>query len=172
MSTLQFPANPAIGDTYDWDVYKYVWDGEKWKTKGIGYNPGNDLKEAIKQPFVTQINIGSFAVGLATLVSVPFRPRAIQAVVTQPSETTVRQSIGTGTFELDGSIRQYNNYSYDGCTSVSGSLIRMDAAGGVNIIKIGLAQPEWNPTTQLWDVKVNVIKTNGAPYWGTFTISP
>ena len=29
MSTLQFPANPAIGDTYDWDAYKYVWDGEK-----------------------------------------------------------------------------------------------------------------------------------------------
>lgn len=27
MSTLQFPANPAIGDTYDWDAYKYVWDG-------------------------------------------------------------------------------------------------------------------------------------------------
>lgn len=28
MSTLQFPANPMIGDTYDWDAYKYVWDGE------------------------------------------------------------------------------------------------------------------------------------------------
>ena len=49
MSTLQFPANPAIGDTYDWDAYKYVWDGEKWKTVGIGYNPVNDLKEAITE---------------------------------------------------------------------------------------------------------------------------
>lgn len=36
MSTLQFPANPVVGDTYDWDAYKYVWDGEKWKTVGIG----------------------------------------------------------------------------------------------------------------------------------------
>lgn len=49
MSTLQFPANPAVGDTYDWDAYKYVWDGEKWKTVGIGYNPVNDLKEAITE---------------------------------------------------------------------------------------------------------------------------
>ena len=32
MSTLQFPANPVVGDTYDWDAYRYVWDGEKWKT--------------------------------------------------------------------------------------------------------------------------------------------
>ena len=49
MSTLQFPANPVVGDTYDWDAYKYVWDGEKWKTVGIGYNPVNDLKEAITE---------------------------------------------------------------------------------------------------------------------------
>lgn len=49
MRTLQFPANPGIGDTYDWDAYKYVWDGEKWKTVGIGYNPVNDLKEAITE---------------------------------------------------------------------------------------------------------------------------
>lgn len=49
MSTLQFPANPAIGDTYDWGVYKYVWNGEKWKTAGIGYNPVNDLREAITE---------------------------------------------------------------------------------------------------------------------------
>ena len=49
MSTLQFPANPVVGDTYDWDAYKYVWDGEKWKTVGIGYNPVNDLREAITE---------------------------------------------------------------------------------------------------------------------------
>lgn len=49
MNTLQFPANPVVGDTYDWDAYKYMWDGEKWKTVGIGYNPVNDLKEAITE---------------------------------------------------------------------------------------------------------------------------
>lgn len=48
MSTLQFPANPAIGDTYEWDAYKYVWDGEKWKTVGIGYNPVNDLRDELE----------------------------------------------------------------------------------------------------------------------------
>ena len=48
MSTLQFPANPVVGDTYDWDAYKYVWDGEKWKTVGIGYNPVNDLRDELE----------------------------------------------------------------------------------------------------------------------------
>lgn len=26
-----------------------MWDGEKWKTVGIGYNPVNGLKEAITE---------------------------------------------------------------------------------------------------------------------------
>lgn len=50
MSTLQFPTNPMIGDTYDWDVYKYIWDGEKWKTIGIWYNPVNDLRDELAAP--------------------------------------------------------------------------------------------------------------------------
>lgn len=54
MSTLQFPANPTIGDTYDWDAYKYVWDGEKWKTVGIGYNPVNDLRDDL-EPIISKL---------------------------------------------------------------------------------------------------------------------
>ena len=47
MSELQFPKNPIVGQEYDFAPYKYYWDGTKWKTKGIGYNPVNDLREEV-----------------------------------------------------------------------------------------------------------------------------
>ena len=43
MSELQFPKDPIVGQEYDFPPYKYYWDGAKWKTKGIGYTPVNDL---------------------------------------------------------------------------------------------------------------------------------
>lgn len=48
MSELQFPKNPAVGQEYDFPPYKYYWDGVKWKTKGIGYNPVNDLRDELE----------------------------------------------------------------------------------------------------------------------------
>ena len=47
MSELQFPKDPLVGQEYDFPPYKYYWDGVKWKTKGIGYNPVNDLREDV-----------------------------------------------------------------------------------------------------------------------------
>ena len=47
MSKLQFPKNPVVGQEYDFPPYKYYWDGTKWKTKGIGYNPVNDLRDEV-----------------------------------------------------------------------------------------------------------------------------
>lgn len=47
MSELQFPKNPAVGQEYDYAPYKYRWDGIKWKTIGIGYNPVNDLRDEV-----------------------------------------------------------------------------------------------------------------------------
>ena len=43
MSELQFPKDPIVGQEYDFAPYKYYWDGVKWKTKGIGYNPVEDV---------------------------------------------------------------------------------------------------------------------------------
>jgi hypothetical protein len=40
---LQFPNNPSLGQTYEFAPYIYQWDGEKWKTIGIGYNPISQL---------------------------------------------------------------------------------------------------------------------------------
>jgi len=48
MTTLQFPANPVLNQEYDYPPYKYYWDGVKWKTKGIGYNPVNDLRDELE----------------------------------------------------------------------------------------------------------------------------
>ena len=48
MSELQFPKDPIVGQEYDFPPYKYYWDGIKWKTKGIGYNPVNDLRDELE----------------------------------------------------------------------------------------------------------------------------
>lgn len=48
MSDLQFPKNPVVGQEYDFTPYKYYWDGAKWKTMGIGYNPVNDLRNEVE----------------------------------------------------------------------------------------------------------------------------
>ena len=48
MSDLQFPKNPVVGQQYDFTPYKYYWDGTKWKTMGIGYNPVNDLRNEVE----------------------------------------------------------------------------------------------------------------------------
>lgn len=48
MSELQFPKYPIVGQEYDFPPYRYYWDGIKWKTKGIGYNPVNDLRDELE----------------------------------------------------------------------------------------------------------------------------
>ena len=48
MSELQFPKDPIVGQEYDFAPYKYYWEGTKWKTKGIGYNPVNDLRDELE----------------------------------------------------------------------------------------------------------------------------
>ena len=47
MSTLNFPSNPILNQEYDYPPYKYYWDGMKWKTKSIGYNPVNELRNEV-----------------------------------------------------------------------------------------------------------------------------
>ena len=49
MATLNFPSNPTIGDIYEFEPYRYTWDGEKWKTVGIGYNPAATLLDRFRQ---------------------------------------------------------------------------------------------------------------------------
>lgn len=48
MNELQFPKNPVVGQQYDFPPYRYYWDGTKWKTIGIGYNPVNDLRDELE----------------------------------------------------------------------------------------------------------------------------
>ena len=48
MSELQFPKYPIVGQEYDFPPYRYYWDGVKWKTKGIGYNPVNELRDELE----------------------------------------------------------------------------------------------------------------------------
>ena len=61
MSELQFPKDPVVGQEYDFSPYKYYWDGIKWKTKGIGYNPVNDLRDELLDGPLKQLLDGQFA---------------------------------------------------------------------------------------------------------------
>ena len=59
MSELQFPKDPIVGQEYNYAPYKYRWDGIKWKTIGIGYNPVNDLRNVL-MPEITNNATGVF----------------------------------------------------------------------------------------------------------------
>ena len=59
MSELQFPKDPTVGQEYDFAPYKYYWDGDKWKTKGIGYNPVNALRDEL-EPKISNNATGVF----------------------------------------------------------------------------------------------------------------
>lgn len=50
MPTINFPSNPFVGQTYDFNSYRYRWDGQKWSTIGIGYNPVNDFRDELEAP--------------------------------------------------------------------------------------------------------------------------
>ena len=55
MATLKFPSNPVINQSETFDNTKYVFDGEKWKSQGLGYNPFLDSKvisrEALRRTY-------------------------------------------------------------------------------------------------------------------------
>lgn len=71
MTILKFPPNPTIGQEYDYPPYKYYWDGHKWKSRGVGYNPVNDLKDKLEPRIdelendVTQLQSGNSSLILA-----------------------------------------------------------------------------------------------------------
>ena len=59
MSELQFPKDPVVGQQYDFPPYRYYWDGTKWKTKGIGHNPVNELRDYL-EPRIGAVSAQSF----------------------------------------------------------------------------------------------------------------
>lgn len=75
MSTLNFPINPTVGQTYDFGQYRYRWDGQKWSTLGNGFNQGailtTQIREALKRSYTEagyNLVDGSFEAG-GTLVN-------------------------------------------------------------------------------------------------------
>lgn len=95
MSELQFPKNPVVGQEYDFPPYKYYWDGVKWKTKGIGYNPVNDLRDELEprisdnESKVFEALRRSYADAGITVVSGSFEEGA---VVTSANEGVYQES--------------------------------------------------------------------------------
>ena len=70
MSTLNFPINPTVGQTYDFGQYRYRWDGQKWSTIGNGFNQGailtTQMREALRRSYAEagyNLVEGSFETG-------------------------------------------------------------------------------------------------------------
>lgn len=75
MTVMNFPANPTVGQTYDFGQYRYRWDGEKWSTIGSGFNQGailtTQMREALHRSYAEagyNLVVGSFEAG-GTLVN-------------------------------------------------------------------------------------------------------
>lgn len=75
MTVMNFPANPTVGQTYDFGQYRYRWDGEKWSTIGSGFNQGailtTQMREALRRSYAEagyNLVVGSFEAG-GTLVN-------------------------------------------------------------------------------------------------------
>ena len=75
MTVMNFPANPTVGQTYDFGQYRYRWDGEKWSTIGSGFNQGailtTQMREALRRSYAEagyNLVEGSFEAG-GTLVN-------------------------------------------------------------------------------------------------------
>ena len=90
MSELQFPKNPAVGQQYDFPPYRYYWDGIKWKTMGIGYNPVNDLRDEVLPTTREALRRSCAEAGL-TLVAGSFEEGA---TVTLKTEVVWQQATG------------------------------------------------------------------------------
>lgn len=75
MTVMNFPANPTVGQTYDFGQYRYRWDGEKWSTIGSGFNQGailtTQMREVLRRSYAEagyNLVVGSFEAG-GTLVN-------------------------------------------------------------------------------------------------------
>lgn len=70
MTVMNFPANPTVGQTYDFGQYRYRWDGEKWSTIGSGFNQGailtTQMRESLRRSYAEagyNLVDGSFETG-------------------------------------------------------------------------------------------------------------
>lgn len=133
MSELQFPKNPIVGQQYDFPPYKYYWDGVKWKTIGIGYNPVNNLRDEIL-PTTREAIRRSYAEAGDTLVSGSF---ATGGTLTSTSDVLLNEADGkayswNGTYPSGGHVVAPGvdpSAASSGYTEKTGDVLRDQLAG-------------------------------------------
>lgn len=118
MSELQFPKNPIVGQQYDFPPYKYYWDGAKWKTMGIGYNPVNDLRDEVL-PTTREALRRSYAEAGFNLVDGSFEDGGMLA---SASDVLLHKASGTAYSGPIGSVAAGTDPTLQG----SGYVPRMD----------------------------------------------
>jgi len=125
MAAMNFPSNPTVGQTYDFAPYKYVWDGEKWKTIGVGNNP------AVEYLTTTRSNLKRLAAEAGVnLVDGSFEE---SAVVTDPNDVVWFRNEGT-------------YYGWGGTIPVGGKTI---PAGSTPTTAGGIGAGAWSDKTDM-----------------------
>lgn len=135
MSELQFPKDPIVGQQYDFPPYKYYWDGVKWKTMGIGYNPVNDLRNEVL-PTAYEAIRRSYAEAGFTLVDGSFEEGG---TLTNSNDVLLHKASGIAYSGPSGQVAPGTNptASGGGYVARSDALLRNELAGdtGANLVK-------------------------------------
>ena len=162
MSELQFPKNPTVGQEYDFAPYKYYWDGVKWKTKGIGYNPVNDLKDAITElggeldptvkwaavPAHSNAEIGGPLNAQAEALAA--RTKMLRTEVSEALRRSYAEAgytLVTGSFEVGGTVTTATDvllYEAEGkAYTWGGTLPKVVTAGSTPVSAGGIGAAKW-----------------------------
>lgn len=138
MSELQFPKDPIVGQQYDFPPYKYYWDGAKWKTMGIGYNPVNDLRDEVL-PTTREAIRRSYAEAGLNLVDGSFEEGGI---LTSSSDALLHTASGIAYSGPIGSVAGGTDPTAvgSGYVPIKDVLLRGELAGdtGANLVKFKL----------------------------------
>lgn len=116
MSTLNFPINPTVGQTYDFGQYRYRWDGQKWSTIGNGFNQGailtTQMREALRRSYAEagyNLVEGSFETG---------------GILTNGNDVLLHEKTGKGYTGPAGTVAIGTDPASGGFVDRSGDLLR------------------------------------------------
>ena len=128
MSTINFPNNPTLGDTYDFGQYRFRFDGQKWATIGNGFNQG-----AILSTQVREVIRRSYAEAGFTLVAGSFE---VGATLTSLTDVVLQEKTGDVFSGPVGSVPAGTDPTVGGYTKVTQNILRtlLNSTGGSELI--------------------------------------
>lgn len=107
MAVLDFPANPTVGQEYDFPPYTYVWDGEKWNTV-VETSTDNLREDLAADTGATLVGTGS-----GQTVQVGLDGKVNKAGDTMTGDLSIASASNTGMLKFGSNNQQYLQASSD-----------------------------------------------------------